>query len=128
MLTGNATRLKAALQDVEDNQEANNTRFSKEVAAAIPRLRRCRPLPFSWGSCLAVANHLLGCLFVFSDILAARNAAEDPAIHSVDSDSSDIIRTLEVLQSRVAELTDRARRYNRYQEILRLQVCETESS
>ncbi len=41
MLTGNATRLKAALQDVEDNADANTSRFSKEVTAAIPRLRGC---------------------------------------------------------------------------------------
>jgi dynein heavy chain, axonemal len=96
MLMGNATRLKAALQDVEDNAESNSSRFSKEVAAAIPRLR--------------------------SDILAARNAAEDAYVHSVDSDPTEAIKMLTALQSRVAELTDRAKRYTRYQEILRLQV------
>jgi hypothetical protein len=41
MLGGVASRLRAALQDVDENAEANTTRFAKELAIAIPRLRRC---------------------------------------------------------------------------------------
>lgn len=40
MLTSNAARMKAAIQDVEENAEANTNRFSKEVASAIPKLRK----------------------------------------------------------------------------------------
>lgn len=41
MLANVSTRVKSALQDVEDSAEGNITRFSKELAIAIPRLRRC---------------------------------------------------------------------------------------
>ncbi len=41
MLAAVSTRVKAAVQDVEENADANITRFSKELAVAIPRLRRC---------------------------------------------------------------------------------------
>lgn len=55
--------------------------------------------------------------------MAARNAAEDPSIHTVDADANEVIKLLEGLQARVSELYERAKRYNRYQEMLRMQVC-----
>ena len=96
MLTSLSSRLKAALQDVEENADANITRFSKELAIAIPRLR--------------------------SEIVVIRNAADDPMIHSTDTPYTDVIGVLASLHDRVLELTEKANKYMRYQESLRLPV------
>ena len=101
MLAGNASRLKAALQDVEDTADANTTRFTKELAKAIPRLR--------------------------GSIVTTRNLAEDLIVHSPDSDFEEVIPMLKRVQERVVDMDGTAQRFQRYQEILRLQVSTFEA-
>ncbi len=99
MLTSLSSRLKAALQDVEENADSNITRFSKELAVAIPRLR--------------------------SEIAVVRNTADDAMIHSTDTPYAEVIPALQALNERVLELVEKANKYMRYQEILRLPVSPT---
>jgi hypothetical protein len=57
-----------------------------------------------------------------SEVVTARNAANEPAIHSVETSYGDVIPALETLLGHVGGLLDKANKYMRYQEILRLPV------
>jgi hypothetical protein len=59
--------------------------------------------------------------------VAIRNAAEEPQLHDPDAPYNEVIPTLVSLSDRVQDLTDKAKRYARYQEILRLQVTTFEA-
>ncbi len=61
-------------------------------------------------------------LCLHSDVVTARNNANEPAVHSLESEYHEVIPALEGQVAHVMSLLEKANKYMRYQEILRLPV------